>query len=385
MAKWAKYTRKYVKEWESKVEFKGWLKKATDEQSANNDFKEAYCSVCKTVLRAHHGDLLSHSKTSKHISKMKCLVVQTQPKLSAYGVSNVSRENKHIDIMLAVHIATHSSIRSIDHLGEMLKVFGKGSNLENLKLHRTKCSKLILNVLSPSIVEDLVKDIGDIGYSLIVDESTDVSVNKYMAYCIRYFSKSKNQIRNEFLGFVIVERATAVALYDGCSTDIEILEIQWRNLTSLRYSDICDSSIPIQEKNTQEFWVDVLNIKETGGKKKFEDLALFVLQILSLPLSNAIVERVFSVMNCVKSKLRNRMQVDMLQAILRIRLHLNASKICCKSFKPTETMFHKFTSDMYDSPKITTSESESVDSATTLDEVMDIFISEGAQEINLYD
>ncbi|XP_027851216.2 uncharacterized protein LOC114130437 isoform X2 [Aphis gossypii] len=170
-----------------------------------------------------------------------------------------------------------------------------------------------------------------------------------------------------------------------CSTDIEILEIQWRNLTSLRYSDICDSSIPIQEKNTQEFWVDVLNIKETGGKKKFEDLALFVLQILSLPLSNAIVERVFSVMNCVKSKLRNRMQVDMLQAILRIRLHLNASKICCKSFKPTETMFHKFTSDMYDSPKITTSESESVDSATTLDEVMDIFISEGAQEINLYD
>lgn len=74
----------------------------------------------------------------------------------------------------------------------MLKVFGRGSNLENLKLHRTKCSKLILNVLSPAIVEDLVKDIGDIGYSLIIDESTDVSVNKYMAYCIRYFSKPKN-------------------------------------------------------------------------------------------------------------------------------------------------------------------------------------------------
>lgn len=110
-------------------------------------FKEAFCSVCTTVLRAHHGDLLSHSKTLKHVSKMKCLEVQTQPKLSAYGknvwfiyiawticshifiilgVCNVSRKNKHIDIMLAVHIATHSSIRSIDHLGEMLKVFGKG-------------------------------------------------------------------------------------------------------------------------------------------------------------------------------------------------------------------------------------------------------------------
>lgn len=46
-------------------------------------------------------------------------------------------------------------------------------------------------------------------------------------------------------------------------------------------------------------------------------------------------------------------------------------------------MFHKFTSDMYDSPKINTS--ESVDSAIALDDVMDIFISEDAQEINLYD
>lgn len=88
---------------------------------------------------------------------------------------------------------------------------------------------------------------------------------------------------------------------------MEILEIEWRNLTSLRYADICDSSIPVEEKSTQEFWIDVLNIRETGGKKKFEDLALFVLRILSLPLSNAIVERVFSVMNCVKCKSRNRL------------------------------------------------------------------------------
>jgi len=135
--------------------------------------------------------------------------------------------------MLAVHISTHSSIRSIDHLGEMLKVFGKGSNLENLKLHRTKCSKLILNVLSPAILEDLVKDIGDIGYSLIVDESTDVSVNKNMAYCIRYFSKSKNQIRNEFSGFFVVERATIVALYDGTIGFLKQLNLNPINIIGL--------------------------------------------------------------------------------------------------------------------------------------------------------
>jgi len=47
-------------------------------------------------------------------------------------------------------------------------------------------------------------------------------------------------------------------------------------------------------------------------------------------------------------------------------------------------MFLKFTSDiMYNSPTMTTS--DSVDSVTVLDEVMDIFECEDAQEINLYD
>lgn len=57
-------------------------------------------------------------------------------------------------------------------------------------------------------------------------------------------------------------------------------------------------------------------------------------------------------------------------------------KICCQDFKPTETMFTKFTSDMYDSQMKT---SDSVDPVTGFDEVMDIFESEDAQEIHLYE
>lgn len=110
-----------------------------------------------------------------------------QLRYSCLGISNVvTKQSKVVDLKLAIHIASHSAIRSMDHLGELLKVFGKGSCLENLRMHRTKCAKLILNVISPSIIEELVSDIGDKRYSLIVDESTDISVSKYMAYCIRY-------------------------------------------------------------------------------------------------------------------------------------------------------------------------------------------------------
>lgn len=70
--------------------------------------------------------------------------------------------------MLAINTATNSSIRSIDYLGELLKTYGKGSSLENLRLHRTKCSKLILNIISLALIGDLVTDVDESGYLIIV-------------------------------------------------------------------------------------------------------------------------------------------------------------------------------------------------------------------------
>lgn len=110
--------------------------------------------------------------------------------------------------------------------------------------------------------------------------------------------------------------------------DIEGIEAQWNKLLTLKYSEICDEDwwLSIDEKDTSRFWIDVYNIKDSCGKRAFPDLAIFTLEVLSLPLANAnTVERVFSVMNAVKTKSRNRMAMMTLEAILRIRLHLNVS------------------------------------------------------------
>jgi len=102
----------------------------------------------------------------------------------------------------------------VDHLCEVLKLVGGGCpDLENLRLHRTKCSKLIVNVIAPALLTGVVNDIKEsYGMSLIVDESTDVSYIKFLAICARYYSKKKKQVTTEFLGFVEVASATAVNL-----------------------------------------------------------------------------------------------------------------------------------------------------------------------------
>jgi len=110
-----------------------------------------------------------------------------------------------MDIKLATYITMHSSARSIDHLGELLLTLGKGSILENLQLHRTKCSSIIKHVIAPVLLDNLVNAIGQKGYSLIIDESTDVSVTKYLCMCVKYFDTTENRILTDFLSILEVE------------------------------------------------------------------------------------------------------------------------------------------------------------------------------------
>ena len=120
-----------------------------------------------------------------------------------------------MDLKLAVHITCHSTIRTVDHLGEVLKKLGKDvSTLANLRLHRTKCGKLISAVIAPAMLQEIIDDIGDGFYSCIVDESTDTTATKYLAIMVKYYSFKKKEMIVDFLGLVETPRATAQALYD---------------------------------------------------------------------------------------------------------------------------------------------------------------------------
>ena len=61
---------------------------------------------------------------------------------------------------------------------------------------------------------------------------------------------------------------------------------------------------------------------------------------------NAIAERLrFSLVTSVKTKARNRSQLHLLDAIVRIRADLVLSKKCCKNFQASPKMQQNFTPD----------------------------------------
>ncbi|EGI57556.1 hypothetical protein G5I_14411 [Acromyrmex echinatior] len=55
--------------------------------------------------------------------------------------------------------------------------------------------------------------------SLIVDESTDLSVYKYLAFCIQNFSKKRQQIITDFLGCISLTEASAKDLYSKATIE----------------------------------------------------------------------------------------------------------------------------------------------------------------------
>ena len=79
----------------------------------------------------------------------------------------------------------------------------------------------------------------------------------------------------------------------------------------------------------------------------FRDLAEFALKAYSLPISNALVERVFSRVTSVKTKLRNRLGLELLTSILRIKTSLvELTGKCCVAFEPSRAML-SFDSSIY--------------------------------------
>lgn len=199
---------------------------------------EAFCKVCKTVLRAHKADLIKHTHTKGHRQKYKALHPEEnkQETLDSHIIIEITKEQKENDLRLAAYIAAHSAVRSIDHLNEVLKqlnIDGK-TPLNKLKIHRTKCSALIKCVLGPSILENLKERLLNASFSLIIDESTDCSVFKFLSVYVKFFDVIKAKICTEFVSLISVESVTANDLFKVLNNFIiQELGLNLRNMIGI--------------------------------------------------------------------------------------------------------------------------------------------------------
>ena len=173
-----------------------------------------------------------------------------------------------------------------------------------------------------------------LGYSaqIVLDSifgnTSQGAVDKIKEICLSFLHELANQVKKRLpenlailrdLSFLSPRNATSqmkssisslASRFSSIVPDVDALEREW---------NLIPTKIWNETKNVEKFWIEVYQTENSDGTKKFENISRFALAILSLPYSNAAVERCFSQMNAVKTKLRNKLAVETVNAILQIR------------------------------------------------------------------
>ncbi len=192
------------------------------------DDSKAFCKYCKPEIRAQLSDLKEHANIKKNTNRCAPSVKAFTVSAGAAGQCLIKDDQKRSEIRIAAYIACHTSINAVDDLSDILK-----DEMGTFQMHRTKCTAIIKSVLAPHFREELMEDIGESPYSLYLDESTDISVNKLLCICVKYHAKKHNKFVSTYLGLVELRDADAKGISDTVVAFISQNGLQIKNMMGI--------------------------------------------------------------------------------------------------------------------------------------------------------
>lgn len=206
------YPHKFNTNWTEQF---SWLKK----------YKEnAFCNVCDLKLIGSITHIKRHEQTNKH--KTNYQIYKQHHKMEDFVKDDKTilndRKVYSAELKLIMFLHEHNlPFLLMDHLPKLISSICPDSDIaKSINCGRTKATIITNECLAVEQLKLLQKLLSDekCYYSIIIDETTDVSIKKCLAVVIRFVHK--NKVRDKFLGLIEVESASAEALFN---TVIELL------------------------------------------------------------------------------------------------------------------------------------------------------------------
>lgn len=107
---------------------------------------------------------------------------------------------KYAEVKLAGYIAAHNeAFLKLDHLIEVLKdIFDDSEICKGMSLKRTKGKGVVINVLGKEHLEVLTAKLKEYKFSVLTDESTDISAVKTSCVLVMYYDEEEGGIVTDF-------------------------------------------------------------------------------------------------------------------------------------------------------------------------------------------
>ena len=207
--------------------------------------RKFHCTICNSNISLPHGgsnDILKHAETLDIKNKLKLW------KVSRYFIHSVSfstlfdiklshnirvfsrslsgntklalpKQNEihpslNAEIKMALLIVHHNTFFNLsDHLTQYVKGEFKDSKAaKNFSCGRTKTAAII-NCIGDDIKQELVKDMSQSPFSIMVDGSNDAGLEKMFPICVRIFGVNFNRIMTKFFDMNMLEGRDASWAY----------------------------------------------------------------------------------------------------------------------------------------------------------------------------
>lgn len=222
----------FRQEWLNNEDFKYWLK-----EIPNNKLK-CKCIACNIILSCGKSELEKHNKGKKHSDNVKSL--RGLKNMSSFVSRPTETSTKELqvvktaEIKLAAFFAENNvAFQLVDKLAPLLKEIFNDSNIaQKVQLHRHKCTSIVKNIIAPVELEETVQIIQNNPFSVLVDDSTDISTRKLLCILGRFVHPEDWKIHTILLELKAID-ATDCSAQKLCEEFKEYLKSKDISLSNL--------------------------------------------------------------------------------------------------------------------------------------------------------
>lgn len=251
------YKRTFRPQWLDIDEFKLWLREVPNNASSFS------CLICDRSIAGGLSQIYRHAESKMHRNKSKsnietnktneeCLNTQTDESFLTFDERKKSAEIRYAALITEKNIPHQTAKEILSFFQDI----GKDPNvLKSMNMGRTKCKNIISNVLCPVETERVVNNIQNTKFSVFIDETSDITNEKWMTFLVRYVDLETLDIRSQLVKLIDIDArdCSAEKLFNAFEFEMYKLQIPFLNIIALS----CDNA-------------SVMTGKHLSFKKKLE-------------------------------------------------------------------------------------------------------------------
>lgn len=212
--------------WRPKLKTKDLLK---DFSWLDEKYEYPFCKVCLVKIVGSKYHLKRHERMASHNNLFRA--AKTSQRLTFVSKNDTKAILvKKAELKMSVFLCMHNlPFLLLDSLPSLQKnIFPDSEICNQVKLKRKKATRLVVQVLAPYFQKQLVADLKSHRFAVIIDETTDVSVEKSLIVVVRYWKDGFTKDR--ILDLIKVESATADDIFMALKTLFDKYNIPYTNI-----------------------------------------------------------------------------------------------------------------------------------------------------------